>query len=59
MSSMVHVGITVLDLNDNPPRFANDTIVFKFPENLPSGSKVGIIEVEDPDIGQNAVIKFR
>ena len=32
---------------------------FRFPENLPSGSKVGVIEVEDPDIGQNAVIKFR
>ena len=59
MSSMVHVGITVLDLNDNPPRFPNDTITFRFPENLPSGSKVGTITVEDPDIGQNAVIKFR
>ena len=30
MSSMVHVGITVLDLNDNPPRFTNDTIAFRF-----------------------------
>ena len=29
LSTMVHVGITVLDLNDNPPRFPNDTITFR------------------------------
>ena len=59
MVAMVKVGITVLDLNDNPPLFANDTLVFNLPENLPSGSKVGTIHVKDPDIGANADVRFR
>jgi 5,10-methenyltetrahydromethanopterin hydrogenase len=58
MSTMVHVGITVQDLNDNPPRFPNDTITFRFPENLPSGSKVGTITVEDPDVGQVTILQI-
>ena len=59
MTKVVKLGITVLDLNDNPPRFPNDTIIFSFPENLPSGSKVGTINVKDPDIGANSEVRFR
>ena len=59
MSSMVKVSIQVLDLNDNPPKFENDTLVFNFPENLPSGSKVGTVYVTDPDIGKNSQVKFK
>ena len=59
MSSVVKVGVTILDLNDNPPIFSDDTIVFSFPENLPSGSKVGTIHVTDPDIGSNSEVRFR
>lgn len=59
MTAMIKVGVTVLDLNDNPPRFPNDTLVFRFPENLPSGSKVGTIYVTDPDLGKNSDVRFR
>ena len=59
MSSMVKVSIQVLDLNDNPPKFENDTLIFNFPENLPSGSKVGTVYVTDPDIGKNSQVKFK
>ena len=58
MSSMVKVAIQILDLNDNPPKFKNDTLVFNFPENLPSGSKVGTVHVSDPDIGKNSLVHF-
>jgi hypothetical protein len=59
MTAFVKVGITVLDLNDNPPFFSNDTLVFNFPENQPSGSKVGTIYVTDPDIGANSEVRFK
>ena len=67
MTGEVKVGITILDLNDNPPSFREieedgpnkGAIVFSFPENLPSGSKVGTIHVTDPDIGSNSEVRFR
>ena len=59
MTAVVKVGITLLDLNDNPPYFANDTLVYNLPENLPSGSKVGTIYVKDPDIGANSEVRFK
>ena len=67
MIGEVKVGITILDLNDNPPSFREieedgpnkGAIVFSFPENLPSGSKVGTIHVTDPDIGSNSEVRFR
>ena len=59
MTAVVKVGITVLDINDNPPFFPNDTMVFNLPENLPSGSKVGTIYVTDPDVGANSDVRFR
>ena len=58
-TAVVKVGITLLDLNDNPPYFANDTLVYNLPENLPSGSKVGTIYVKDPDIGANSEVRFK
>ena len=59
MTAVVKVGITILDINDNPPFFPNDTMVFNLPENLPSGSKVGTIYVTDPDVGANSEVRFR
>ena len=59
MTAVVKVGITILDINDNPPYFPNDTMVFNLPENLPSGSKVGTIYVTDPDVGANSEVRFR
>lgn len=59
MTAVVKVGVTILDLNDNPPFFANDTLVFNLPENLPSGSKVGTIQVTDPDMGSNSEVRFK
>lgn len=59
MSAVVKVGITILDLNDNPPFFNNDTLIFNLPENLPSGSKVGTIYVTDPDVGANSEVRFK
>ena len=59
MSSVVKVAVQVLDLNDNPPKFPNDTLVFLYPENQPADSKVGTVVVTDPDLGQHAAVAFQ
>ncbi|KAF8362512.1 cdh-7, partial [Pristionchus pacificus] len=41
--------LRIIDLNDNPLRFAVDEIHFKVPENSPNGTFIGAIEAYDKD----------
>ena len=59
MTSTVKVAVQILDLNDNPPKFPNDTLVFLFPENQPENSKVGTVTVTDPDLGKHSHVQFK
>ena len=52
------VVITIKDVNDNPPKFPNETLYFSISENRPIGSKVGTIKAVDPDVGDNAEIVY-
>ncbi|KAM9675124.1 protocadherin-20 [Dama dama] len=51
--SVATVVITVLDKNDNSPRFINKDFSFFVPENFPGYGEIGVISVTDADTGQN------
>uniref|UniRef100_W5NMM6 Protocadherin-20 n=1 Tax=Lepisosteus oculatus TaxID=7918 RepID=W5NMM6_LEPOC len=48
-----NVIITVLDKNDNSPRFINKDFSFFVPENFPGYGEIGVISVTDADSGKN------
>ncbi|KAK6642111.1 hypothetical protein RUM44_013834 [Polyplax serrata] len=52
------VLVTVLDANDNDPKFRKDSYEFHVEENSPVGTFVGKISATDADAGANALIKF-
>ncbi|XP_041054521.1 protocadherin-20 [Carcharodon carcharias] len=54
--STATVLLTVLDANDNSPRFINKDFSFFVPEDYPSFSEIGVIGVIDPDAGNNGWI---
>lgn len=52
------VLITILDDNDNEPRFEKEFYTFELLENLPSGTLVGSVAASDPDLGKNALLRY-
>lgn len=52
------VLVTVLDDNDNDPRFEKDFYGFELLENLPSGTLVGSVSATDPDLGKNSLLRY-
>uniref|UniRef100_A0A8C9BVZ4 Cadherin-23 n=4 Tax=Phocoena sinus TaxID=42100 RepID=A0A8C9BVZ4_PHOSS len=59
VDSTVKVYITVLDENDNSPRFdfTSDSAV-SVPEDCPVGQRVAIVKARDPDAGSNGQVVF-
>ncbi|XP_067396207.1 cadherin-5 [Emydura macquarii macquarii] len=57
-SSTATVIITLSDINDNFPRFKQQSFHFKVPENVRVGSEVGRLKVEDIDEPQNRNTKY-
>nr|XP_023422447.1 cadherin-23 isoform X4 [Cavia porcellus] len=59
VDSTVKVYITVLDENDNSPRFdfTSDSAV-SVPEDCPVGQKVATVKARDPDAGSNGQVVF-
>ncbi|XP_042546062.1 cadherin-23 isoform X4 [Dipodomys spectabilis] len=57
--STVKVYITVLDENDNSPRFdfTSDSMV-SVPEDCPIGQRVATVKARDPDAGSNGQVVF-
>ncbi|KAJ8350116.1 hypothetical protein SKAU_G00252460 [Synaphobranchus kaupii] len=47
------VIITVVDRNDNSPRFINKDFTFFVPENFPGFGEIGVLSVADADSGKN------
>ncbi|XP_041115956.1 protocadherin-20-like [Polyodon spathula] len=56
MESIATVIITVLDRNDNSPRFINKDFSFFVPENIPGFGEIGVISVSDADSGKNGLV---
>ncbi|XP_062957725.1 cadherin-23 isoform X1 [Cynocephalus volans] len=59
VDSTVKVYITVLDENDNSPRFdfTSDSVV-SVPEDCPVGQRVATVKARDPDAGSNGQVVF-
>ncbi|XP_023574263.1 cadherin-23 isoform X2 [Octodon degus] len=59
VDSTVKVYITVLDENDNSPRFdfTSDSLV-SVPEDCPVGQRVATVKARDPDAGSNGQVVF-
>ncbi|NXC44212.1 CADH9 protein, partial [Penelope pileata] len=58
LSGTTTVNITLIDVNDNPPRFPQSTYQFNSPESAPPGTPLGRIKANDPDLGENAEIEY-
>lgn len=52
------VIVTVMDANDNDPKFSKDSYEFYVEENSAAGAFVGKISAVDSDFGPNALVKF-
>ncbi|KAM9785927.1 cadherin-6-like [Neosynchiropus ocellatus] len=58
LTGTTEVFVTLTDVNDSPPRFVQDVYEFHVPESIEPGSSVGRVRAADPDVGQNAEMKF-
>ena len=52
------VTIHVLDVNDNPPRFVNNSFFVNVPEKLPVGTVVTTVTAKDSDAGNNGKVRY-
>ncbi|XP_068092835.1 cadherin-10-like [Hyperolius riggenbachi] len=59
LSGTTTVNITLTDVNDNPPRFPQNTYHLGVSEASPVGSTVGHIKAVDADVGRNAEVRYR
>lgn len=57
-STIVRVQVSVLDINDNPPRFRSKIFTGGITTNADFGAKFMRIEADDPDEGSNAIINY-
>ncbi|XP_045882688.1 cadherin-23 isoform X2 [Meles meles] len=59
VDSTVKVYITVLDENDNSPRFDfTSDLAISVPEDCPVGQQVATVKARDPDAGSNGQVVF-
>ena len=57
-SQMVRVDITVLDVNDNTPRFQQNIYSADISLDAPVGSLVSTVSATDDDVGVNAQLTY-
>ena len=57
-SHVVFVTIHVLDVNDNPPRFVNNSIFVNVPEKQAVGTVVTTVTAKDKDSGNNGRVRY-
>ncbi len=58
-SGAMMIQITVLDANDNNPKFNNYTYEVTISENTPIGSTILQLHADDPDKGPNGKIEYK
>lgn len=58
LSSLTHIEIELLDINDNPPVFIRESYLFNLQENNYIGQYVGQVMAIDKDSGPNADIYY-
>lgn len=57
-SSSRMLAVSVLDVNDNAPKFEKPLASFKIPENITNGSVIFQVNATDADLGENARIAY-
>ena len=57
-SSTATVALTVSDVNDNSPKFAQEVYQFTVEEGRKAGTAVGGVSATDPDLGTNSTISY-
>ena len=57
-SSSLLVGVSVLDVNDNSPRFVQQDYVIDVLENVAMETVVGRVQAEDGDAGENGRVTY-
>ncbi|KAM8822455.1 cadherin-10-like [Spinachia spinachia] len=58
LSGTTTVSITLSDVNDSPPRFANHSFRVTTVESTEIGGAIGRIKADDPDVGRNAEMEY-
>ncbi|XP_036097840.1 protocadherin gamma-A9-like [Molossus molossus] len=58
-SSTVHILVTVVDVNDNAPVFAQPIYRMTVPENVPPGTQLLTVRASDPDEGANGEVAYK
>ncbi|XP_029935040.1 cadherin-10-like isoform X2 [Myripristis murdjan] len=58
LSGTTTVSITLSDVNDSPPRFANHSFRVTAVESTEIGGPIGRIKADDPDVGRNAEMEY-
>ncbi|KAM8947739.1 cadherin-8 [Pelodytes ibericus] len=58
LSGTTTVTVTLTDVNDNPPKFAQSQYQFVIPEDIALGDPVGRVRANDRDIDENAKSSF-
>ena len=56
--TMSNFTVTVLDVNDNPPRFISDPVTHQIPEKFAVGAPALNVSATDDDLGTNAEILY-
>ncbi|XP_037017870.1 cadherin-8 isoform X2 [Artibeus jamaicensis] len=54
LSGTTTLTVTLTDVNDNPPKFAQSLYHFSVPEDVLLGTAIGRVKANDQDIGENA-----
>ncbi|XP_016061094.1 PREDICTED: protocadherin gamma-A12 isoform X30 [Miniopterus natalensis] len=57
-SGTAHVRVTVVDVNDNAPAFAQPEYRVSVPENVAVGATLLLVNATDPDEGANAEVTY-
>ncbi|KAK3764940.1 hypothetical protein RRG08_045743 [Elysia crispata] len=58
LSATATITISVLDVNDNAPKFPQDSFSFSIMEHSPAGVYIGKVAAFDPDLGENGATDF-
>ncbi|XP_017559222.2 protocadherin alpha-3-like [Pygocentrus nattereri] len=58
LSSSTVITVQVSDVNDNPPRFPEPVINVYVKENSQIGAVIHTVSAFDPDVGENARVKY-
>ncbi|KAK2819953.1 hypothetical protein Q7C36_021599 [Tachysurus vachellii] len=58
LSGTTQVKITLTDVNDNPPKFAQGVYSMSVMEDKVPGEEVGRLKAKDSDLGENGLVEY-